>query len=108
MSRRMSGQFFRKKCDRRGLCAGYEDLSVFREQCCLSGTDCAASGTGTDFAFGSGKFTVLSPQSISSNDTIILLRSDWKTEAIISCLREMRSLPVRKRSVIWDWIFPAM
>jgi len=40
--------------------------------------------------------------------TIILLRSDWKTEAIISCLREMRSLPVRKRSVIWDWIFPAM
>ena len=63
---------------------------------------------GTDFAFGSGKFTVLSPQSISSNDNDNSVAIRLETEAIISCLREMRSLPVRKRSVIWDWIFPAM
>ncbi len=44
-----SGQLFRKKCDRRGLCAGYEDLSVFRKQCCLSGINCAASGTRNGF-----------------------------------------------------------
>ena len=54
---------------------------------------------GTDFAFGSGKFTVLSPQSISSNDNDNSVAIRLETEAIISCLREMRSLPVRKRSV---------
>lgn len=63
---------------------------------------------GTDFAFGSGNLRFFLPSLSAAMITIILLRSDWKTEAIISCLREMRSLPVRKRSVIWDWIFPAM
>ena len=55
-----------------------------------------------------GNLRFFLPSPSAAMITIILLRSDWKTEAIISCLREMRSLPVRKRSVIWDWIFPAM
>ena len=40
--------------------------------------------------------------------TTILLRSGWKTEITIFFLLGMQNLPGRKRSVIWDLIFPAM
>ena len=63
---------------------------------------------GTDFAFGGGKFTVLSPQSISSNDNDNSVAIRLKTETTIFFLPGMQNLPGRKRSAIWGLIFPAM
>ena len=63
---------------------------------------------GTDFAFGGGKFTVLSPQSISSNDNDNSVAIRLENGITIFFLPGMQNLPGRKRSVIWDLIFPAM
>ena len=97
-----------KKCDRRGLCAGYEDLSVFREQCCLSGLTVQHPEPGTDFAFGSGKFTVLSPQSISSNDndnSVAIRLENGSNHFLFTGDAESAG---EEAICIWDWIFPAM
>lgn len=63
---------------------------------------------GTDFTFGGGNLRFFLLNRSAATITTILLRSGWKTEITIFFLPGMQNLPGRKRSVIWDLIFPAM
>lgn len=63
---------------------------------------------GTDFTFGGGKLRCFLLNRSAATITTILLRSGWKTEITIFFLLGMQNLPGRKRSAIWDLIFPAM
>lgn len=104
----MPGQLFRKNVIGADYVQDTKIYQSFENSVAAQGLTVQHPEPGTDFTFGSGKFTVLSPQSISSNDNdnSVAIRLENGNNHFL--LLGMQNLPGRKRSAIWDLIFPAM
>lgn len=104
----MPGQFFRKNVIGADYVQDTKIYQSFENEVSSQGLNVQHPDPGTDFSFGSGKFTVLSPQSISSNDNDNSVAIRLENGINHFLLQEMLNLPVRKRSVILALIFPVM